>query len=438
MLARRSHWQTAGVPDVRDALHAARLYLVCGEQTDAFLEQALRGGRRHRPAAPQGRERRGHRRHRPPLRRGVPRPRRAAHPQRPARPGDARRAPTGSTSARTTSPVAQARALVGPDRIVGLSTHSPAQIDAAAAEPEIDYIGVGPVHATPTKPGRPAVGLDLVRYAAAHAATPFFAIGGIDAGNAAAVRGGGRDADRRGPRHHRRARSRGGGARAALRAARPALAQRSRKRGRRGPAKASPTAVAGPTAAAQATRPKPAEASPTAAKSRHGPTRPATEPAKPKRPSRWAVPTGEELTRSQRRDAEARANLKPIAPGERPLVIRISALLAAARWRLANLIAWLAGDKIDGKHPAAGGILIFSGAHVRLRDRPVAHVVRRGARLHGAAGDHRHAVLAVPGGGQQRARASSWRRSSSSSRAICSSSWCACSAGSRCRSDPAS
>ena len=43
MLARRS-WQTAGVPDVRDALHAARLYLVCGEQTDAFLEQALRGG----------------------------------------------------------------------------------------------------------------------------------------------------------------------------------------------------------------------------------------------------------------------------------------------------------------------------------------------------------------------------------------------------------
>ena len=87
--------------------------------------------------------------------------------------------------------MAQARALVGPDRIVGLSTHSPAQIDAAAAEPEIDYIGVGPVHATPTKPGRPAVGLDLVRYAAAHAATPFFAIGGIDAGNVADVRAAG-------------------------------------------------------------------------------------------------------------------------------------------------------------------------------------------------------------------------------------------------------
>jgi hypothetical protein len=71
------------------------------------------------------------------------------------------------------------------------------------------------------------------------------------------------------------------------------------------------------------------------------------------------VPTGEELTRSQRRDAEARANLKPLAPGERPMAVRVSALVAAILG-LANLIAWLAGDKISGKHPAAGGILIFS------------------------------------------------------------------------------
>jgi thiamine-phosphate pyrophosphorylase len=75
-------------------------------------------------------------------------------------------------------PVPQARTLVGPDGIVGLSTHTPEQVDAAAAA-EVDYIGVGPVHATPTKPGRPAVGLDLVRHAAAHAGQPFFAIGGI-------------------------------------------------------------------------------------------------------------------------------------------------------------------------------------------------------------------------------------------------------------------
>jgi thiamine-phosphate pyrophosphorylase len=85
-------------------------------------------------------------------------------------------------------PVERAREIVGPDRIVGLSTHSPAQIDAAAG---VDYIGVGPVNATPTKPGRPAVGLELVRYASSHAAVPFFAIGGIDPSNVAAVRAAG-------------------------------------------------------------------------------------------------------------------------------------------------------------------------------------------------------------------------------------------------------
>ena len=58
------------------------------------------------------------------------------------------------------------------------------EIDAVDAG-LVDYIGVGPIHDTPTKPGRPAVGLELVRYAAAHAPVPFFAIGGIDADNAA-------------------------------------------------------------------------------------------------------------------------------------------------------------------------------------------------------------------------------------------------------------
>jgi thiamine-phosphate pyrophosphorylase len=81
--------------------------------------------------------------------------------------------------------VAQARTVVGPDALIGLSTHTPAQIDAAE---RVDYIGVGPVHATPTKPGRPAVGLELVRYAAGHARVPWFAIGGISADNADAVR----------------------------------------------------------------------------------------------------------------------------------------------------------------------------------------------------------------------------------------------------------
>jgi thiamine-phosphate pyrophosphorylase len=117
-------------------------------------------------------------------------------------------------------PVAQVRDLVGPDLLIGLSTHAPAEIDAATAGfdaatarlgtataglgtsateldlatgaarrgvASVDYIGVGPVHATPTKPGRPAVGLELLRYAAEHSRLPFFAIGGIDVGNVGAV-----------------------------------------------------------------------------------------------------------------------------------------------------------------------------------------------------------------------------------------------------------
>ena len=86
-------------------------------------------------------------------------------------------------------PVAQVRELVGPDLLIGLSTHATAEIDAVSAADTgpadtcPDYIGVGPVHATPTKLGRPAVGVELVRYAAAHASVPWFAIGGLNAHN---------------------------------------------------------------------------------------------------------------------------------------------------------------------------------------------------------------------------------------------------------------
>ncbi len=87
--------------------------------------------------------------------------------------------------------VAVAREAAGPDAIVGLSSHAPEQLAAAlaaagAARP--DYVSVGPVRRTPTKPGRPAAGLDYVRDAAARAgALPWFAIGGIDAANVGAV-----------------------------------------------------------------------------------------------------------------------------------------------------------------------------------------------------------------------------------------------------------
>lgn len=81
---------------------------------------------------------------------------------------------------------AEAREALGPERIVGLSTHSEEQLAASAAEP-IDYVSVGPIWETPTKEGRPGVGLGLVEHAAAHAPHPFFAIGGIDPSNAAEV-----------------------------------------------------------------------------------------------------------------------------------------------------------------------------------------------------------------------------------------------------------
>jgi thiamine-phosphate pyrophosphorylase len=81
--------------------------------------------------------------------------------------------------------VSATREIVGDERLIGLSTHSPSQIDAADG---VDYIGVGPVFETPTKPGRPAVGLDLVAYAAARYHGPFFAIGGISPSNVALVR----------------------------------------------------------------------------------------------------------------------------------------------------------------------------------------------------------------------------------------------------------
>ena len=82
------------------------------------------------------------------------------------------------------TPVPEARAAVGAGLIVGLSTHSEAQADAAEG---VDYFAVGPVHATPTKEGRPAIGLEPVRHAARTATVPWFAIGGIDAETLPAV-----------------------------------------------------------------------------------------------------------------------------------------------------------------------------------------------------------------------------------------------------------
>jgi thiamine-phosphate pyrophosphorylase len=172
--------------DRHQRLAAARLYLVCEAREDAFLDAALRGGvdvvqLRVKDVPPETLE-------------ADARRFRARcsdhgalfivndHPEV-ALTVDADGVHLGQDDA---SP-AEARQIIGCDHLIGLSTHTPEQIDAAAEEP-VDYIGVGPVNATPTKPGRPAVGLELVGYAAAHAPVPFFAIGGISSANAAAVR----------------------------------------------------------------------------------------------------------------------------------------------------------------------------------------------------------------------------------------------------------
>jgi thiamine-phosphate pyrophosphorylase len=75
---------------------------------------------------------------------------------------------------------------VGDDAIVGLSTPSTQPAHAGAAS-GADYLAVGPVHATPTKPGRTAAGVEYVRWAAEHATKPWFAIGGLDATNVAGL-----------------------------------------------------------------------------------------------------------------------------------------------------------------------------------------------------------------------------------------------------------
>lgn len=79
-------------------------------------------------------------------------------------------------------PMDVARKILGPDRIVGRSTTNPTELQRALDE-GADYIGVGPVHETPTKPGKAAAGNEYVRYAAQHATMPWFTIGGLNADN---------------------------------------------------------------------------------------------------------------------------------------------------------------------------------------------------------------------------------------------------------------
>jgi thiamine-phosphate pyrophosphorylase len=174
------------VSDRRERLHAAVLYLVCDAMPDAFLREALRGGvdivqLRIKDGTDES------------ILETASRYRRLCAESGALlivndRPDLARAAEAdGVHIGQDDDSVRTARAIVGPERLIGLSTHSPEQV-TDAGRVGVDYIGVGPVHATPTKPGRPAVGLELVRYAASHSVLPFFAIGGITTENIAAVR----------------------------------------------------------------------------------------------------------------------------------------------------------------------------------------------------------------------------------------------------------
>ena len=182
--------QTGCVSDDRfDHLAAARLYLVCGEMPEERLDAALRGGvqlvqLRLKAATPARILEMARRYAEVCARHGVPLIVND-HPEL-VEPAGA----DGVHLGQDDSPIAEARALLGAERIIGLSTHDPDQIEAAHSLP-VDYIGVGPVHSTPTKPGRPAVGTQLVAQARRLSRLPFFAIGGIDAGNVAAVLGAG-------------------------------------------------------------------------------------------------------------------------------------------------------------------------------------------------------------------------------------------------------
>jgi thiamine-phosphate pyrophosphorylase len=75
-------------------------------------------------------------------------------------------------------PVGRVRDLFGPDLLIGLSTHGVEQLRAVSGD--TDYLSVGPIHPTPTKEGRPAIGLGPVRVAGQEERRPWFGIGGID------------------------------------------------------------------------------------------------------------------------------------------------------------------------------------------------------------------------------------------------------------------
>ena len=196
------------------------------------------------------------------------------------------------------TPARGARAAWAPKRIVGRSIHAPAQADAADADPDVDYLAVGPVHATPTKPGRPAAGLEYVAYAARRSRKPWFAIGGLHRLRP-------RRGERRPPRGRRARDDRGGRARARRRAGcgrrcRSSFGQRSRKRLARRPGNGRKKGS--PSAAKQWSAATPARASaPTPSAPRSSRSLPASCRPRSRWPRSWLALIGLRQHRPRRR-----------------------------------------------------------------------------------------------------------------------------------------
>ena len=173
------------VENPRERLQGARLYLICDGMDEQRLEAALRGGVDIVELIDNGQERAEVlataallkpvcERHGVPLMLNN-------HPDLVA--------PAGADGVhidRAGIDVAQARATIGSELLLGSSAHTPQEVDAAQQLP-VDYISIGPVHATPTRPGRPAAGYALVTYASRNSRLPFFAVGGIEPHNTGAV-----------------------------------------------------------------------------------------------------------------------------------------------------------------------------------------------------------------------------------------------------------
>ena len=185
----------------------------------------------------------------------------------------------------------QARATIGADKLLGTSTHSSQEVDAAQRLP-LDYISVGPVHSTPIRPNAAPVGPGLITYASRRSKLPFFAVGGIEPHNAGAV--------------------------AAAGAQRIAVVRAITESG--DPARAAAVLKAEITTPADFLE-------------------------------RYRA-------RTEAQNAAARAQLKPLAPGERPWPLQLSVAVVALA-ALVNLVAYLAGAKLQGSKLSTSELVTF-------------------------------------------------------------------------------